>query len=137
MAYDACEITTEGFNMIRMLAAAALALICFPLVAPAEGWNVPAESERCPSKWGPGDERGSGNHMKNPEVVLRGARLIKSGEVIELSHVLAPGIAISATRVYQLHPKRTVVNPARNTRDSNEETVVSEIGQVGPHFAGV
>ncbi len=122
--------------MIRMLAAAALALMCFPLLAPAQGWNVPAENQRCPSKWGPGDERGSGNHMKNPEVVLRGARLIKSGEVIELSHVLGPGMAISATRVYQLHPKRTVMNAGRNTRGSNEETVFSEIGQVGTQFDG-
>jgi len=64
-------------------------------VAQTPSWLPPADSARCPSKWGAGDERGSGNHMKNPEVVLRGARLIKTGEVIELSHVLGPGMAIS------------------------------------------
>ena len=54
----------------------AIALLAAPVVAFAQ-WNLPPESQRCPSKWGAGDERGSGNHMKNPEVVLRGARLIK------------------------------------------------------------
>jgi kynurenine formamidase len=115
--------------------ASAAALFSVSLIACAQ-WNVPPESQRCPSKWGAGDERGSGNHMKNPEVVLRGARLIKTGEVIELSHVLGPGMAISPTRVYQLHPKRTVMNAGRNTRGSNEEVVLSEIGQVGTQFDG-
>jgi kynurenine formamidase len=106
-----------------------------PAIALAQ-WNVPPESQRCPSRWGAGDERGSGNHMKNPEVVLRGARLIKTGEVIELSHVLGPGMAISPTRVYSLHPKRTSLNAGRNTRGSNEEVVTAEIGQVGTQFDG-
>src|SRR5438093_1415774 len=105
------------------------------LVAAAQ-WNVPPESQRCPSKWGAGDERGSGNHMKNPEVVLRGARLIKTGEVIELSHVLGPGMAFSGTRIFNLHTKRTFMNTGRNTRGSNEEVVTSEIGQVGTQFDG-
>src|SRR2546426_5213208 len=82
---------------MKRIAAASLAV---PLVAAAQ-WNVPPESQRCPSKWGAGDERGSGNHMKNPEVVLRGARLIKTGEVIELSHVLGPGMAFSGTRIFR------------------------------------
>jgi kynurenine formamidase len=110
-------------------------LLSAPALALAQ-WNVPPESQRCPSKWGAGDERGSGNHMKNPEVVLRGARLIKTGEVIELSHVLGPGMAISSTRIYNLQPKRTGMNPGRNTRGSNEEVVTSEIGQVGTQFDG-
>ena len=61
-------------------------LVAAPLVANAQ-WRPPTEAQRCPSKWGAGDERGSGNHMKNPETVLRGARLIKTGEVIELGIV--------------------------------------------------
>ena len=28
-------------------------------------WVPPSEKDRCPSKWGAGDERGAGNH-KNP-----------------------------------------------------------------------
>jgi len=82
--------------MNRIAGAALAASLSIPLFAFAQGWNVPAESQRCPSKWGAGDERGSGNHMKNPQNVLRGARLIKTGEVIELAHVLGPGMASSA-----------------------------------------
>ena len=29
--------------------------------ADAQSWRPPAESQRCPSKWGAGDERGSGD----------------------------------------------------------------------------
>ena len=70
------------------------AAICVTLVtivgqsASAQSWQPPTESQRCPSKWGAGDQRGSGNHMK-PETVLRAARLIKTGEVFELGRVLS------------------------------------------------
>src|SRR6195256_3281333 len=107
-----------------------------PLLAGAQGWNVPPEGQRCPSKWGAGDERGSGNHMKNPEIVLRGARLIKTGEVTELGRVLGPGMPFFGTRIFNMHTKRTFMNPGRNTRGSNEEVVTSEIGQVGTQFDG-
>ena len=50
-----------------------------------QSWQPPADSQRCPSKWGAGDQRGSGNHMK-PETVLRAVKLIRTGEVIELGH---------------------------------------------------
>src|SRR5438876_10106903 len=114
----------------------AAALLAVPLVAAAQ-WNVPPESQRCPSKWGAGDERGSGNHMKNPEVVLRGARLIKTGEVIELSHVLGPGMALSGTRIFNLHTKRTLMKTGRNPRGSNEAVVTSEIAQRGTQCDGL
>ena len=65
--------------------------------AQAPSWTVPDESKRCPSKWGATDERGSGNHMK-PASVLNAVKLIKTGEVIELAHVLGPGMAISPAR---------------------------------------
>ena len=59
----------------------------------AQSWMPPDESQRCPSKWGAGDERGSGNHMK-PASVLKAARLIKTGEVIEIGHVLRAGMPL-------------------------------------------
>jgi hypothetical protein len=71
--------------------AVATALLSAPVIALAQ-WNLPPESQRCPSKWGAGDELGSGNHMKNPQNVLRAAKLIKTGEVIELGYVLGPGM---------------------------------------------
>ena len=114
----------------------AAALLCLPFLAAAQGWRPPAESQRCPSKWGAGDERGSANHMKNPETVMRGARLIRTGEVIELGHVLGPGMPFFGTRIFNLHTKRTFMNPQPNQRGSNEEVVTSEIGQVGTQFDG-
>ena len=99
----------------------------------AQRWDAPAESQRCPSKWGAADQRGSGNHMK-PETVLRAARLIKTGEVFELGRVLSENMPLSAGRRFEIMTKRTRVDPGRNRRMSNEELVVSEIGQVGTQF---
>ena len=42
----------------------------------------------------------------------------------------------SGTRRFDLHTKRTFMNPQSNRRGSNEETVLSEIGQVGTQFDG-
>jgi kynurenine formamidase len=106
------------------------------MIAAAQGWRPPADSQRCPSKWGAGDERGSGNHMKNPETVLRGARLIRTGEVIEMGHVLGPSMAFFGTRVFNMHTKRTFMNAGANTRGSNEEVITTELGQVGTQFDG-
>ncbi len=122
--------------MKTRVTAIAAALFAVPLLAVAQGWRPPAEGQRCPSKWGVGDERGSGNHMKNPETVLRAARLIRTGEVIEMGHVLGPGMPFSGPRIFNLQTKRTVMNPGANTRGSNEEMVISEIGQVGTQFDG-
>ena len=86
--------------------------------AHAQTWKPPAESQRCPSKWGANDERGSGNHMK-PENVLRGARLIKTGEHIDLAHQLAADMPFFGTRRFDVHTKRTFMNQPR-PRGSNE-----------------
>ena len=82
-------------SVVGIVFAATSALSCLP--AQAQTWTVPAESQRCPSKWGAGDERGSGNHMK-PATVMRAVQLIKTGEVIEIAHVLNDKMAISGTR---------------------------------------
>ena len=115
----------------------ALAMVIGLAVDPvhAQSWRPPADGQRCPSKWGAGDQRGSGNHMK-PETVLRATRLIRSGEVIELGQVLSAGMPISSTRRFDMHLKRTFMNPQSNRRGSNEEVVLSEIGQVGTQFDG-
>ena len=104
-------------------------------LADAQTWRPPTDDQRCPSKWGAGDQRGAGNHAK-PENVLRAARLIRTGEVIELGHVLSADMPISSTRQFNMHVKRTFMNPQSNRRGSNEEIVLSEIGQVGTQFDG-
>ncbi len=106
-----------------------------PVLAQAPSWTPPAESARCPSKWGAGDERGAANHMK-PQTVLNAAKLIKTGEVIELGHVLSDKMPFFGTRRFDVHIKRTFMNQFSNMRGSNEEIVISEIGQVGTQFDG-
>jgi len=103
--------------------------------AQAPTWTVPEESQRCPSKWGAADERGSGNHQK-PAAVMNAAKLIKTGEVFELAHVLGPSMAFFGTRRFDVHTKRTFMNQFSNMRGSNEEVVISELGQVGTQFDG-
>ena len=115
--------------------AVALMLGLVGSAAHAQTWKPPAESQRCPSKWGAGDERGSGNHM-TPANVLRAAQLIKTGEHIELAHVLAPDMPFFGTRRFDVHTKRTFMNQPSNRRGSNEELLVSEMGQVGTQFDG-
>jgi kynurenine formamidase len=118
-----------GTVMAAMLAAGSTAL------AQAPSWSPPAESARCPSKWGANDERGSANHMK-PQSVLNAVKLIKTGEVIELGHVLSDKMPFFGTRRFDVHIKRTFLNQFSNMRGSNEEIVISEIGQVGTQLDG-
>ena len=101
--------------------------------ASAQTWKPPADTERCPSKWGAGDQRGSANHMK-PASVLKAARLIQTGEVFELGRVLSPSMPMPVGRQFDLFTKRTRNDPGINRRGSNEELVVAEIGQVGTQF---
>jgi kynurenine formamidase len=103
--------------------------------AQAPSWTVPAENQRCPSKWGAADERGSVNHQK-AAAVLNASKLIKTGEVIELAHVLGPSMAFFGTRRFDVHIKRTFMNQFSNMRGSNEEIIITELGQVGTQFDG-
>src|SRR5712691_2229629 len=111
------------------------ALVLMSSAAHAQSWQPPADSQRCPSKWGKDDQRGAANLM-SPETVLRAARLIRTGEVIELGHVLTSTMPLSAGRRFEVDTKRTTMNPQSNRRGSNEELVIAEIGQVGTQFDG-
>ena len=119
-------------HSLTLTAAAALVLGGAPVAA--QTWRMPPEGERCPSKWGPGDQRGSGNLMK-PETVLRAAKLIKTGEVFELAAVLSPDpkeAFINGGRVFNIYTKPSL--PVPNARQENEELVVTELGQIGTQF---
>ena len=122
------RIVASGF-------AVALTLGLTTVSISAQTWRPPADAQRCPSKWGAGDERGAANHMK-PATVLRAAQLIKTGEAFELGHELASNMPIQGTRQFNVHTKRTVMNQPSNRRGSNEELLTSEIGQVGTQFDG-
>jgi kynurenine formamidase len=101
----------------------------------AQGWRPPAEAQRCPSKWGANDERGAANHMK-PETVLRAAKLIRTGEVIELGHMLNAPSSNSPARIFSMITKRSAQAPSPNAnqRGGNEEIVTTELGQIGTQF---
>lgn len=117
---------------LTLTTAAALVLGGAPVAA--QTWRMPPESERCPSKWGAGDQRGSGNLMK-PETVVRAAKLIKTGEVFELGAVLSPDpkeAFINGNRVFNIYTKPAL--PVANARQENEELVVTELGQIGTQF---
>jgi kynurenine formamidase len=113
----------------------AMALGLTSVMSEAQSWKPPAESQRCPSKWGAKDVRGSMNHQK-PEAVRKARELIKAGEVIEMGHVLNAAMPLVGTRRFDVHTKRTFMNQPSNRRGSNEEIVISEFGQVGTQFDG-
>ncbi|HEY2919621.1 MAG TPA: cyclase family protein, partial [Candidatus Binatia bacterium] len=120
------------FLALAMITAAVLAHSSVPLHA--QTWQMPPDNQRCPSKWGAGDQRGAGNMMK-PETVLRAAKLIKTGEVFELAAVLSPDpkeAFINANRVFNIYTKPVL--PIANARVGNEELVVTELGQIGTQF---
>jgi kynurenine formamidase len=95
----------------------------------AQSWQMPSESQRCPSKWGARDEIGSGNLMK-PELALKAAKLIHTGEVFSLGFHLSSQLPLIGDRRFDLHTKRgTATDP--DTRGENEEIVITELGQVG------
>src|SRR5882762_3095762 len=129
-------VTTKGRNAMKSLAIVTVVGLCaLATDATAQSWQPPLPNERCPSKWGGADERGSGNHM-TPANVLRAAQLIKTGETFELGHVLGREMPLNPGRQYDVHTKRSTGPFGANQRYSNEELVVSEIGQVGTQFDG-
>ncbi|NWF85678.1 MAG: cyclase family protein [Bryobacteraceae bacterium] len=121
-------LTMKPAFLLRLLPLAACAAGIF-----AQSWQPPAENRRCPSKWGAGDERGSGNLM-SPKTVLRAAGLIRAGSVYELGRVLTSAMPFFGGRKFDLVTKRTVINPGTNRRGSNEEIVHAEMGQIGTQF---
>src|SRR6202165_94618 len=100
----------------------------------AQSWEVPADAQRCPSKWGAKDEVGSGNLMK-PEMALKAAKLIHTGEVFTLGFHLSAALPLIGSRRFDMHMKRsTATDPG--TRGENEEIVITELGQVGTQLDG-
>ena len=123
--------------MLHVLVAVTALLVLSFANAPAraQSWHPASEAERCPSPWGPDDERGAANLM-GPEVVLRAARLIRTGEVIEMGHPLHAAMPFYGDRVFNLQVKRTRWPAGSNTRGSSEEIITTELGQVGTQIDG-
>jgi kynurenine formamidase len=101
--------------------------------AAQQTWSPPPAAQRCPSRWGANDRRGAMNLM-TPERAKAAAGLVRTGEIVELGHVLATGIPLQATRQFHVHLKQMFMNQPPNQRGSNEEIVITELGQVGTQF---
>jgi kynurenine formamidase len=122
-------------NMARRFFAHCLA--CAPLAGFAatranaqQAWSPPPAAQRCPSRWGAADTRGSMN-LQTAQQVQKATKLIESGQTVELGHRLEQSMPFFGTRRFDIHLKRTFMNPQANNRGSNEEMVLTEIGQVG------
>src|SRR5262249_6876239 len=131
-----CPPPQKGVNTMKSLAiVTVLGLCAFATDAAAQSWRPPLPNERCPSKWGAADERGSGNQM-TPANVIRAAQLIKTGETFELGTGFGGDMPLNPGRQYDVHTKRSTGPFGANQRFSNEELVISEIRQVGTQFDG-
>jgi kynurenine formamidase len=104
--------------------------------ATAQGWMPPPPEQRCPSVWGADDERGAAN-LQSAERVLAAARLIRDGKTYELGKVLDGTIPMSPGRTFALNVQRTSGPNGRNQQGGNEETVFTELGQMGTQFDGL
>ncbi|NNE36907.1 MAG: hypothetical protein HKN08_01280, partial [Gammaproteobacteria bacterium] len=104
--------------------------------AMAQDWEIASEADRCPSRWGEDDERGSAN-MVTPASVLKALQVVKTGEIYELGEVLTidpEESYINRGRVFNIYTKPVV--PVEGRRVSSEELVVTELGQVGTQIDG-
>jgi kynurenine formamidase len=104
--------------------------------AMAQGWMPSPPEKRCPSVWGADDERGAAN-LQTPESVLAAAKLIREGKIYELGKVLDRTIPMSPGRSFSLNIQRTSGPNGRNQQGGNEETVFTELGQMGTQFDGL
>ena len=71
-----------------------------------------------------------------PQTVLNAKKLIQTGEVIELGHVLNAQMPLSPGRMFNMQVKQTAAALGTNRRSGNEELIVAEMGQVGTQFDG-
>src|ERR1700688_5042382 len=85
----------------------------------AQSWEMPSDAQRCPSKWGAKDEVGSGNLMK-PEMALKAAKLIHTGEVFTLGFHLSAALPLIGSRRFVIHIKRST-GPARGAGGDTRE----------------
>jgi kynurenine formamidase len=124
--------------VVRGVACALLAAVMLggSVPASAQGWMPPPPDKRCPSPWGADDERGAAN-LQTPQTVLKAVKLIREGNVYELGKLLDSSMPRSPGRSFALEVKRTGGPNGRNQQRGNEETVYTELGQMGTQFDGL
>src|SRR5712692_9132626 len=123
------RVDTAAFSAVLILA-----ILSQP--ARSQAWNPPPPESRCPSQWAANDERGAAN-LQTPQAVLKATRMIREGKVYELGKVLDASIPRSGARSYSLNLARTSGPNGRNQQRGNEETVFTELGQIGTQLDGL
>ena len=96
--------------LAAMLAASGTALAQTP------SWTPPSENQRCPSKWGAGDERGSANHQtaEGGDHCYFG-HAIQHGAIAAVAQglwLLEDGVGAALRRAHQTHIYERVLQPA-------------------------
>lgn len=91
------------------------------------------------SMWGAGDQAGSTNWYKKPEVVQRGLAQMKTGQVIRLGHEYHAAMPMFGARKFNLRiPGNPTGGPfGSNSLIYNDEFLATEIGQAGTQFDGL
>ncbi len=89
--------------------------------------------------WGEGDEAGSTNWYKKPEVVMRALSVIKKGMTMEIGHEYHADMPLFGARKFSLRiPGTPTGGPfGPNAIMWNDEFLATEIGQVGTQFDGL
>ncbi len=90
-------------------------------------------------RWGEGDQAGSTNWYKNPEVVLRAVSQISQGKTMKLGHEYTAEMPLFGARKFSLRiPGTPTGGPfGPNKIIWNDEFLSTEIGQVGTQFDGL
>jgi hypothetical protein len=109
------------------------ALLCLASTgAEAQTWSPPADSQRCPSKWGAGDQRGAANHMKAETVSARRGSFGRAG--VRAGTTPRSRDAAADDSHFRVAYEADGAACRLQSRGSNEEVVLAEIGQVGTQF---
>jgi kynurenine formamidase len=89
--------------------------------------------------WGAGDESGSTNWYKKPEVVLRALAVVKQGKTMKLGHDYTAEMPLFGARKFSLRiPATPTGGPFGASKLMyNDEFLSTEIGQVGTQFDGL
>jgi len=89
--------------------------------------------------WGEGDQAGSTNWFKKPEVVLRAIAEIKQGKTIKLGHEYTAEMPLFGARKFSLRiPGTPTGGPFGSNKIMwNDEFLSTEVGQVGTQFDGL
>ena len=89
--------------------------------------------------WGEGDEAGSTNWYKKPEVVQRALSMVKQGMTMKIGHEYSAEMPLFGTRKFSMRiPGAPTGGPYGDLHLMyNDEFLATEIGQVGTQFDGL